>query len=123
MDQGGGTGTLNPDVIAASVKSVVDNYQSQLIEKKRSRTQSDDFAYPVADLFGRCFLRVCLWVDVFTGWTRRRELLAYNPDWKKSRNASQRIPSVPVTAVLEAAETTLVHSDGALASAGTSGSA
>src|SRR5215469_12290018 len=27
--------------------------------------------YPVADLLGRCFLRVCFWADLFASWTRR----------------------------------------------------
>lgn len=29
-----------------------------------------DLGYPVADLVGRCFLRLCLWVDRFAPWTR-----------------------------------------------------
>src|SRR5262249_59528657 len=28
--------------------------------------------YPVADLVGRCFLRVCFWADLFASWARRR---------------------------------------------------
>jgi hypothetical protein len=35
--------------------------------------------YAVADLFGRCFLRVCYWVDVFASMTRRGEPLPYAP--------------------------------------------
>ena len=27
--------------------------------------------YPVADVVGRCFLRVCFWADVFASWARR----------------------------------------------------
>lgn len=27
--------------------------------------------YPVADLLGRCFLRVCFWADLFSYWARR----------------------------------------------------
>jgi len=29
-----------------------------------------DLGYPVADFVGRCFLRLCLWVDRFAPWTR-----------------------------------------------------
>jgi hypothetical protein len=31
--------------------------------------------YPVADLVGRCFLRVCFWADVFASWARRERSL------------------------------------------------
>ena len=31
--------------------------------------------YPVADLLGSCFLRVCFWADLFASWARRGRLL------------------------------------------------
>jgi len=31
--------------------------------------------YPVADLLGRCFLRVCFWADLFASWAHRGRLL------------------------------------------------
>ena len=34
-----------------------------------------DGEYPVADLLGRCFLRVCFWADLFSSWARRGRLL------------------------------------------------
>ena len=32
--------------------------------------------YPVADLVGRCFLRVCYWVDIVDSWRRKKRLPA-----------------------------------------------
>jgi len=32
--------------------------------------------YPVADLVGRCFLRVCYWVDIVDSWRRTKRLPA-----------------------------------------------
>src|SRR5438093_424351 len=36
--------------------------------------------YPVTDFIGRCFLRLCLWVDLFTSWTRRKQALPAFPE-------------------------------------------
>lgn len=78
MDQGYKAGRVDPEVIAGTVKSVVQNHvQTQLVRQEANGRIPNWAAYPAADLFGRCFLRVCLWVDVFTSWTRRGELLAY----------------------------------------------
>ena len=39
-----------------------------------------DLGYPVADFVGRCFLRLCMWVDLFAPWTRRDHAPAEFPD-------------------------------------------
>lgn len=75
MDQSQQAATVDRDVIASTVKSVVQNYQVQQQKKLKHSGRAVDGTYPVTDLFGRCFLRVCLWVDICTGWTRRGELL------------------------------------------------
>jgi hypothetical protein len=78
MDQGYKAGGVDPEAIAGTVKSVVQNHiETQQVRQQANRIRPNWAGYPAADLFGRCFLRVCLWVDVFTSWTRRGELLAY----------------------------------------------
>jgi hypothetical protein len=76
MDQSSSAGHVSPAPLSASVKSVLtDNLQ----EKKaagssgplRSISISNNPNHQVADLFGRCFLRVCYWVEVFSSLTRK----------------------------------------------------
>lgn len=84
MDRSSGAGQVNPAAVAATVRSVITKRQSQL-----NTTQAEavglpsagprNFNYSVADLFGRCFLRVCYWVDLFASVTRRGEPLPYVP--------------------------------------------
>ena len=92
MDQGYKAGGVDPEAIAGTVKSVVQNHiESKQVRQQANTTRPDWAGYPVADLFGRCFLRVCLWVDVFTSWTRRGELLAHQTRQK----ASSVLPTEP----------------------------
>ena len=85
MNRRSGAGQVNPAVVTATVQSVITNRQSELKAVETSipaslptvRPSTADYA--VADLFGRCFLRVCYWVDVFTSMTRRGEPLPYVP--------------------------------------------
>jgi hypothetical protein len=111
MDQGSGAGISNPAAITASVKSVISTHSSKLETRAHPelsiRKPTD---YRVADLFGRCFLRVCYWVDVFSSMTRRGEPLAFVP-----------FPRQPATALpaVEAAQQ-LIQSDAASAAPGTS---
>jgi|SRR6185369_14323298 hypothetical protein len=80
MDQGSGSGHPRPAAISATVKSVIANNSTELQAQAHPAIpirRHDDHA--VADLFGRCFLRVCYWVDVFSSMTRRGEPLAYVP--------------------------------------------
>lgn len=81
MDQAREAASVDREVIATTVKSVVQNYQLQQRKNPKygSQLAGGPGTYPVADLFGRCFLRVCLWVDICTAWTRRGELLV-RPD-------------------------------------------
>jgi hypothetical protein len=39
-----------------------------------------DVDYPVTDFVGSCFLRVCLWVDILTSWTRKNQTLPEFPE-------------------------------------------
>src|SRR6266699_4894668 len=49
-----------------------------------------DLGYPVADFVGRCFLRLCMWVDLFALWTRRNHSRAEFPDnLRSSRTATK----------------------------------
>ena len=78
MDQGSGAGHPSPAAISASVKSVITNQptQTQVHPEAFIRRPTD---HRVADLFGRFFLRVCYWVDVFSTIKRRGEPLAFVP--------------------------------------------
>jgi len=80
MDQGSGSGHPRPAAISATVKSVIANKSTELQAQAHPAIpirRHDDHA--VADLFGRCFLRVCYWVDVFSSMTQRGEPLAFVP--------------------------------------------
>lgn len=86
MDLSSGAGRqINPAAVAASVKSVITNSRTKLnavessIPASLPNARPSNVNYAVADLFGRCFLRVCYWVDVFTSMTRRGEPLPYVP--------------------------------------------
>ena len=83
MNRSSGAGQVNPATVAATVKSVITNRQTELNPVKASIPASSPTVLPsnyaVADLFGRCFLRVCYWVDVFASMTRRGEPLPYVP--------------------------------------------
>ena len=112
MDQGYQAGRVDPEAIAGTVKSVVQNHvKNQLVRQEANGRNPDWAAYPAADLFGRCFLRVCLWVDVFTSWTRRGELLAYQkPDKALTAgpvtNASERLKTMAIPAEVVVTPTT-----------------
>ena len=116
MDQGYAAGRVDPEAIAGTVKSVVQNHiENQQVRQQANGIRPNWAAYPAADLFGRCFLRVCLWVDVFTSWTRRGELLAYQGRMK----ASSVLPTVPVdgqSALVPAEMTIAVAGESAAAS-------
>lgn len=83
MNRSSGAGQVNPATVAATVKSVITNRQTELNPVKASIPASSPTVLPsnyaVADLFGRCFLRVCYWVDVFASMIRRGEPLPYVP--------------------------------------------
>ncbi len=84
MNRSSGAGQVNPAAVAATVKSVITNRQNELNPVKASIPASPSVRpstadYAVADLFGRCFLRVCYWVDVFASMRRRGEPLPYVP--------------------------------------------
>jgi hypothetical protein len=84
MKQSSGAGQVNPSAVAATVRTVINHHQTKLnaaeVPSPALRSvQPRNVDYAVADLFGRCFLRVCYWVDVFASITRRGEPLPYVP--------------------------------------------
>jgi hypothetical protein len=83
MDRSSGAGQLNPAAVAGSVRTVLNHHQTQLKAAEVSTSilpsAQPRLNYAVADLFGRCFLRVCYWVDIFASMTRRGEPLPYVP--------------------------------------------
>ena len=106
MGQGYKAGGVDPEAILGTVKSVVQNHiEIQQVRQQANTTRPNWAAYPTADLFGRCFLRVCLWVDVFTSWTRRGELLAHQT-CQKASSISATMP-VDDRSVLVPAEMTI----------------
>jgi hypothetical protein len=79
MDHGSRPGHLNPARVSVSSKSVFSSQQDNLGTVTHPRAVPRTTDYAVADLFGRCFLRVCYWIDVFSSMARRGEPLAYVP--------------------------------------------
>ena len=58
--------------IESATKSILESRRHGIEGDVRSRPPTRfEHEYPVADLLGRCFLRVCFWVDVLAFWTRR----------------------------------------------------
>ena len=52
-----------------------------------------DLGYPAADFVGRCFLRVCMWVDRFAPWTRRNHSPAgFRDNLGSSRATTKEFP-------------------------------
>jgi hypothetical protein len=56
-------------------------------------------AFPVADFFGRCFLRVCFWFDVCTSWARKHD----PPKFKAASAKAQSIEVTNPSAIMAAA--------------------
>jgi hypothetical protein len=106
MDLSSGAGQVNPAKVAATVKSVITNHQTTLNAVEASISASlpavPPSSYAVADLFGRCFLRVCYWVDVFTSMRRRAEPLPYVPF---AHQPIRLAPIEPAHVLLEASPT------------------
>src|SRR5690349_2577313 len=81
MDESSPAGQVNPASLSASVKSVV--AKSIQVESKRHRnppprsTAIRSINYQAADLFGRCFLKVCYWAEVVLSLTRGGESVHY----------------------------------------------
>ena len=74
MDGNSPAGQVDPASFFASVKSVVGNRVRVVEGKSRSRprrsTAVHSINYQAADLFGRCFLKVCYWAEIFLSLTR-----------------------------------------------------
>ena len=71
----GGEPTKTESAIAgieSTSKSILESKQIGIEDDLRSRAPTrGESEYPVADLLGRCFLRLCFWVDLVAAWTRR----------------------------------------------------
>ncbi len=80
MDQSSAAGHMDPASLSDSVESVVSTtfHEGSLgLGKSQRQVRVRNPSYQVADLFGRCFLRVCYWVEVFSSFTRRGEPVPY----------------------------------------------
>ncbi|HTM37120.1 MAG TPA: hypothetical protein VL156_10260 [Terriglobales bacterium] len=103
MDQGSGAGRSTPVAITSSVKSVIPNpptkLKAQAHPEVSTRRPPD---YRVADLFGRCFLRVCYWVDVFSSMARRGEPLAFVPFPQRAVALAAADPAKPAASAAPA---------------------
>jgi hypothetical protein len=67
------SGVDRKDVVAtiqSTTKEILQARQAQALTAAQSAVEEP--VYPIADIFGRCFLRVCFWVDVFSGLRRTR---------------------------------------------------
>ena len=51
--------------------SAIESATKSILESSQYEIEGDIREYPVADLIGRCFLRVCFWADLLEAWTRR----------------------------------------------------
>ena len=54
--------------------------------------------YPVADLVGRCFLRVCFWIEICTAWKKKYHPPEFTLQRTKSQPLQVAIPSALMAA-------------------------
>jgi hypothetical protein len=98
MDESSPAGQVNPASLSASAKSVV--AKSIQVGHRRGRSQPvrstaiRSINCQVADLFGRCFLRVCYWAEILLSFTRGDESVHYTAPPKPANRA----PLHPATA-------------------------
>lgn len=57
--------------IETATKSLLESSWQGIADDGESFPLTSERDYPVADLLGRCFLRVCFWADLLAYWTRR----------------------------------------------------
>ena len=58
--------------VSAAVVSPAENARTNAFVRAVA-APTRDLDYPVADLFGRCFLRLCLWVDLIALWRNKNQ--------------------------------------------------
>jgi hypothetical protein len=58
--------------------------------------------YPVTDFVGSCFLRLCLWVELITSWTRRKQVLPEFPEKLRFSPVVKVLPSTEAATANEA---------------------
>ncbi|SRR6266496_2328291 len=93
MDRSSSAGHVHPESLSASEKSVIANSVQAASSKDRSQPLRSNpmgpINYQVADLFGRCFLKICYWVEVVSSLTRRGESVHYTALRKPANHAPQ----------------------------------
>ena len=91
MDEGPGAVTVSSSSVETSAKSFITRLRSgEEIPASVLGARSKNTDYAVADLFGRCFLRVCFWVNVFSSLARRGEPMGYVPSQPKASPMRER---------------------------------
>lgn len=70
-------------------------------------SSTTDLGYPVADLVGRCFLRLCFWIELCTSWARRYQPWALR---SKAEPAQVTAAAVLIGAPVAAIQTTVGNS-------------
>jgi len=81
MDRSSPAGNGNPASLSATERLAVNTtLQTRSGAGGRQPVGSvaiDTHSYQMTDIFGRCFLRVCYWVEVFSSLTRRSARVPY----------------------------------------------
>jgi len=88
----------DPSAISASVESVLPLLADQTGQVGRSaavksNVSSRNLEYPVADLVGRCFLRVCFWIEICTSWTKKYHPPEFTVQRVKAQPIEVTVPS------------------------------
>jgi hypothetical protein len=83
MDRSSLAGHGNPASLSASEKFVASTNLKASSGAGGSQPlgslATNSHSYQMTDIFGRCFLRVCYWVEVFSSFTRRSEPVRHTP--------------------------------------------
>jgi len=102
--------SINPEISTIRIPNLEDVAAATAL--KTASTSAQDLDYPVADLFGRCFLRLCLWVDQFAEWTKnhapRRLVGGLLPADSVPNRVLKQLDAVVGSATVDDAE---IHSD------------
>jgi hypothetical protein len=105
MDHDASSSSGDQASLRSALKPVINTYQpeSRGAKPPTSRTISEGPDDQVADLFGRCFLRICFWLDVFTSFARKAE--SDNDRVQRCRAVSLQ-PAIPPLAKIDTAAET-----------------
>jgi hypothetical protein len=94
---------VDSTVISTTVKSALDPLANQPGTAAHSTTvtlsrATRNFDYPVADLVGRCFLRVCFWIEICTSWTKKYHQPNFTGEPANARPMQVKVPSALMAA-------------------------